>query len=179
MTHTLSRCPSSDKPAAPFSHGSCELLNSPVHTSSPSRNQGSLAEYFLQGRARGSTWFGGSWRLPGPVLSHQSLLPAVPPIGEILDKTGAVHQGLLSVKGQSISPANEQSSSSWELRGLTLVGLAALHRHKHAACSSHQAKWKMGWEGRQWHTLRLVPAIPLQPGWDLHSKKLPESSEEG
>lgn len=57
-------------PGAPFSHQSHEPLNSLVHTSSPSRNQGSPAEYFLQGQARGCTWFGGSQRLPGPLLGH-------------------------------------------------------------------------------------------------------------
>ena len=113
------------------------------------------------------------------MLGHQCPLPAVPAVSEILDKTGWVQQGLLSMEGQSISPANKQSSGSWELRGLTLVRPAALHREEHAVSSSHQAKWKMGWEGSRWDTLRLVPAIPLQPGWDLHSKKLPESSEEG
>lgn len=72
-------------------------------------------------------WFGGSWGLLGPVLAHQCPLPAVPHVGIILDKTGRVCQGPLSVEGQSISPSNKQRSSSWELQGLTLVGLRALH----------------------------------------------------
>lgn len=104
---------------------------------------------------------------------------AGPSVGEILDKTGWVYQGLLSMERQIRSPDNKQSSSSWELQGLTSVGLTALHQEKHIVCSSHQAKCKVGWEGSQEDTLRLVPTIPLQPGWDLHSKKLPQSSEEG
>lgn len=107
------------------------------------------------------------------MLDHQRPLPAVPLVGEILDETGWVQQGLLPVAWQSISAATE-SSSSRELRGLTSAGLtsaglAALHREEHAVHSSHQAKWELGWEGSYWDTLRLVPAIPHQPGRDLHS----------
>lgn len=103
------------------------------------------------------------------MLGHQCPPPAVPPVGEILDKTGWVRQGLLSVEGQSTSLDHEQSSSSQELWGLPSVGLTVLPQEERTVCSRHQAKWKLGWEGSQWDALRLVPAIPHQPGWDLHS----------
>lgn len=43
------------------------------------------------------------------------------------------------------------------------------NRMLHAAATKQNGKWD---------TLRLVPAVPLQPGWDVHGKKLPEPSEE-
>jgi len=72
------------------------------------------------------------------------------------------------MEGQSISPSNEQSSSSWELRGLTSVGLAALHQEEHAVCSNHQAKW----DGRV-----ASNSSPARVG--SAQQKLPGSSEEG
>lgn len=48
------------------------------------------------------------------------------------------------------------------------------NRMLHAATTKQNGK---GDRWGLWDTLRLVPAVPLQPGWDLRGKKLPEPSE--
>lgn len=103
-------------PGPPCSNQSHEVLNSSVQTSSPSRNQGSLGEHFLQSQARGSMWFGGSWDLLGPVLAHQCPLPAVPHVGIILDKTGWVCQGPLSVEGRAYLHPTSRAAAAGSCR---------------------------------------------------------------